>query len=82
MISLASASTGPRRPTLICPEVIFNFVAATTIATGLKLHSGAYRLPDRKATRVSDKQFVQHKLCPDKFHAHSSFKLTPSKVGP
>lgn len=82
MISDASALTYPRRPTLACLEGILNFATATTTATGLKLHSEVYRLSDREATKVTDKQFAQHKLCPDKFHAHSSFKRPPSKVRP
>jgi len=67
---------------LISLEVIINLIAATTTATGLKVHSELDTKVYPQGIKVSDKELALIKLRPDKFHDDWNYEIHPRQVTP
>jgi transposase len=67
---------------LISLEVIINLIAATTTATGLKVHSELDTQVYPQGIKVSDKELALIKLRRDKFHGDWNYEIHPRQVKP
>jgi hypothetical protein len=67
---------------LISLEVIINLIAATTTATGLKVHSELDTQVYPQGIKVSDKELALIKLRRDKFHGDWNYEIHPRRVKP
>jgi hypothetical protein len=61
-------------------QVIVNLIAATTTATGLTVHSELDTASYPLGIPVSDQQFAEIHLCPDKFHGDWNYEIQPRKL--
>lgn len=62
---------------LVSFEVIVSLIAATTTTNGLKVHSELDTNPYPPGIKVTDKDFAQVKLRPDKFHGEWNYEILP-----
>jgi len=60
-------------------QVIVNLIAATTTATGLTVHSELDTASYPLGTAVSDQQFAEIHLRPDRFHGDWNYEIRPRK---
>lgn len=63
-------------------QVIVSLIAATTTATGLKVHSELDTASYPAGIKVSDKEIAQINLHRDKFHGDWNYEIHPRQVTP
>jgi len=63
-------------------QVIVSLIAATTTATGLKVHSELDNKPYQAGIKVSDKDISNLNLHRDKFHGDWNYEIHPRKPSP
>jgi hypothetical protein len=64
---------------LISLQAIVSLMAATTTATGLRVHSELDTAAYESGIKVSDQEIAQVKLRRDKFHGHWNYEIQPRK---
>jgi transposase len=67
---------------LISLQVIVSLIAATTTATGLKVHSEIDSRTYPQGIKVSDKEMALVNLRPDKFHGDWNYEIRPREQKP
>jgi hypothetical protein len=61
-------------------QVIVSLIAATTTATGLKVHSELDTASYPAGIKVSDEEIAQINLKRDKFHGDWNYEIHPRKL--
>lgn len=64
---------------LISHAVIINLIAATTTSTGLKVDCVLDTNKYRKGIKISDEEYAQVNLTPDKFHGEWNYTIKPNR---
>jgi hypothetical protein len=64
---------------LISLQAIVSLIAATTTATGLRVHSELDSASYESGIKVSDQAIAQVKLRRDKFHGDWNYEIQPRK---